>query len=313
MKKVLVTGCAGFIGSNLVNELLKKKYKVFGVDNLSTGLLKNIKPFLNNKNFSFFKDDLLKIKNPKKIFDNNISTVFHLAANADVRFGTLHPDKDLKQNTIVTFNILSQMKKYKIKEIVFSSTGSVYGESREFPTKEFSKFPIQTSFYGASKLACESLIQAFCFGYGMKCWIFRFVSVLGKNYSHGHVIDFFNQLKLDNKKLKVLGNGNQLKSYMDVSDCMDGIFIGYNKSKNNINIFNLGLNNAITVKKSINKITSYLKFKPKLNFLGGKRGWVGDNPKILLDVKKIKSFGWKPKYSILESIERTLKHLINDN
>ena len=208
------------------------------------------------------------------------------------------------------------MRKFNVKNIVFSSTGSIYGEAKEFPTKEFSKFPIQTSLYGASKLACEAMIQAFCFGYGMKCWIFRFVSVLGKNYSHGHVIDFFNQLKKNKNKLKVLGNGNQLKSYMDVDDCVDGILLGYNKSKNNINIFNLGQDYAITVKQSINKITTVLNLKPNIEFLGGKRGWIGDSPKIILDVKKIKSLGWKPQFTIYDSIERTIKFLkkkINEN
>ena len=311
MKNVVVTGCAGFIGSQLTNALLRKNFRVYGIDNLSTGNITNIEDFLKHKNFFFFKKDLLTSKSLSKIFNKKISTVFHLAANADVRFGTNHPDKDLKQNTVVTFNVLNEMRKYNVKNIVFSSTGSVYGEAKVFPTKEFSEFPIQTSLYGASKLACEAMIQAFCFGYGMKCWIFRFVSVLGKNYSHGHVIDFFKQLKKNKNKLTVLGNGEQLKSYMDVDDCVDGILLGYNKSKNNINIFNLGQDNAITVKQSINKITSVLKLKPKLNFLGGKRGWVGDNPKIILDVKKIKSLGWKPKYTIYDSIEKTIKHLQN--
>jgi len=309
MKNVIVTGCAGFIGSQLTNVLLRKKFRVYGIDNLSTGNISNIKHFKNHKNFFFFKKDLLNPRSLNKIFNKKILTVFHLAANADVRFGTNHPDKDLKQNTIVTFNVLNQMRKYNVKNIVFSSTGSIYGEAKEFPTKEFSQFPTQTSLYGASKLACEAMIQAFCFGYGMKCWIFRFVSVLGKNYSHGHVIDFFKQLKKNKNKLTVLGNGKQLKSYMDVDDCVDGIFLGYNKSKNNINIFNLGQDNAITVKQSIKKITSVLKLKPKLKFLGGKRGWIGDNPKIILDVKKIKSLGWKPKYTIYDSIEKTIKHL----
>ena len=297
----------------MTSVLLKKKFRVYGIDNLSTGNIDNIKDFVNHKKFFFLKKDLLTSKSLSKIFNKKISTVFHLAANADVRFGTNHPDKDLKQNTFVTFNVLNEMRKYNIKNIVFSSTGSVYGEAKDFPTKEFSQFPIQTSLYGASKLACEAMIQAFCFGYGMKCWIFRFVSVLGRNYSHGHVIDFFNQLKKNKNKLKVLGNGQQLKSYMDVDDCVDGILLGYNKSKNNINIFNLGQDNAITVKQSINKIISVLKLNPKLNFLGGKRGWIGDNPKIILDVKKIKSLGWKPKYTIYDSIEKTIKHLQKKN
>ena len=177
MKNVIVTGCAGFIGSQLTSVLLKKKVRVFGIDNLSTGNIDNIKDFINIK---IFFERFIKYQELSKIFNKKISTVFHLAANADVRFGTNHPDKDLKQNTVVTFNVLNEMRKFNVKNIVFSSTESIYGEAKEFPTKEFPKFPIQTSLYGASKLACEAMIQAFCFGYGMKCWIFRFVSVLGK-------------------------------------------------------------------------------------------------------------------------------------
>ena len=218
MKIVLITGCAGFIGSNLVSTLLKKKFKIIGIDNLSTGKKSNMKKFIKNKNFKFYKVDLLNIKSKNFIFKNKIEFVFHLAANADVRFGTRNPKKDLRLNTIATFNLLNEMKKNNIKNIIFSSTGSIYGEPNKFPTTETASFQIQTSFYGASKLACESLIQAFCYGYDMQAWIFRFVSVLGENYSHGHVIDFYKQLMKNNKKLNVLGDGNQLKSYIDVSD-----------------------------------------------------------------------------------------------
>ena len=291
MKIVLITGCAGFIGSNLVSTLLKKKFKIIGIDNLSTGKKSNMKKFIKNKNFKFYKVDLLNIKSKKFIFKNKIEFVFHLAANADVRFGTRNPKKDLRLNTIATFNLLNEMKKNNIKNIIFSSTGSIYGEPNKFPTTETASFPIQTSFYGASKLACESLIQAFCYGYDMQAWIFRFVSVLGENYSHGHVIDFYKQLMKNNKKLNVLGDGNQLKSYIDVSDCINGIMFGLNNSNKKVNIFNLGLNEVISVKQSIITITNFLKVSPKIIYSGGKRGWIGDSPKILLDIKKLRNLG----------------------
>ena len=309
MKIVLITGCAGFIGSNLVSTLLKKKFKVIGIDNLSTGKKNNMKKFIKNKNFKFYKVDLLNIKSKNYIFKNKIEFVFHLAANADVRFGTRNPKKDLRLNTIATFNLLNEMKKNNIKNIIFSSTGSIYGEPNKFPTTETTSFPVQTSFYGASKLACESLIQAFCYGYDMQSWIFRFVSVLGENYSHGHVIDFYKQLMKNNKKLNVLGDGNQLKSYIDVSDCINGIMFGLNNSNKKVNIFNLGLNEVISVKQSIITISNFLKVSPKIIYSGGKRGWIGDSPKILLDVKKLRNLGWKPKYNIRESLKRTLKYL----
>ena len=211
-KKVIVTGCAGFIGSNLVDRLLKKNYQVLGIDNLSTGQIKFIENPLKNSNFKFIKLDLLNASKLDKLFINT-DMVFHFAANADVRFGSLNPKKDLNQNTIVTSNILEAMRKRKIKKIIFCSTGSVYGEARNIPTSENENFPIQTSFYGASKLAGESLIQAYCEAYNMQAWIFRFVSILGERYIHGHVYDFCKQLFKNKKILKTIGNVYQKKSY----------------------------------------------------------------------------------------------------
>ena len=310
-KKVIVTGCAGFIGSNLVDRLLRENYFVIGLDNLSTGQLRFIKKPLKNINFKFIKLDLLNTKKLEKIFDNS-EIIFHFAANADVRFGTLYPTKDLEQNTIVTSNILEAMRKKKVKKIVFCSTGSVYGESKNIPTTEKDNFPIQTSLYGASKVACESLIEAYCEAYNMKAWIYRFVSILGDRYTHGHVYDFCNQLLKNKKTLKALGDGNQKKSYLHVNDCMDAIFIGIKKSKKKINIFNLGTEEVITVKDSIKVICNHFNISPKIYFSGGKRGWIGDSPFIYLNVKKIKNLGWKPKYSIKESLKSTIKYLVNN-
>ena len=310
-KKIVVTGCAGFIGSNLVDRLLKKNYKVVGLDNLSTGQLRFIQKANKSSNFKFINLNLLNSKKLEKILINT-DMVFHFAANADVRFGSLQPKKDLEQNTIVTSNILEAMRKKKVKKIIFCSTGSVYGETKNIPTKENENFPIQTSFYGASKVAGESLIQAYCEAYNMKAWIFRFVSILGNRYTHGHVYDFYKQLLKNKKILKILGNGNQKKSYLHVDDCIDAVFIGIKKSKKKINIFNLGTEEYITVKRSINILCKYLKINPKFKFKGGKRGWIGDSPFIFLDIKKIKKLGWTPKYSIKESIENTIKYLVNN-
>ena len=310
-KKVIVTGCAGFVGSNLVDRLLKENYQVLGIDNLSTGQINFIKKPLKNLNFKFFKIDLLNSKKLEKLFIN-VEMIFHFAANADVRYGLLHPKKDLEQNTIVTSNILEAMRKKKVKKIIFCSTGSVYGESKNIPTPENESFPIQTSFYGASKVASESLIQAYCEAYNIQAWIFRFVSILGQRYTHGHVYDFCKQLFKNEKTLKALGDGNQKKSYLHINDCINAIFIAIKKSKNKINIFNLGTEEYITVKDSIRTLCKYLKISPKIYFSGGKRGWIGDSPFILLNIKKIKKLGWKPKYSIKESLESTINYLINN-
>ena len=310
-KKIIVTGCAGFIGSNLVDRLLTYNYQIVGIDNLSTGQINFLSNALKHKNFKFIKCDLLNKKKIQKIFKGS-DIVFHFAANADVRHGYKNPYKDLEQNTIVTYNVLEAIKKNNIFKIVFCSTGSVYGEPKKFPTLENDNFPIQTSFYGASKLAGESLIQAYCEAFGFKGWIFRFVSILGNRYSHGHIYDFCNQLFKNPHLLKVLGNGNQRKSYLHVDDCINAILIAIRKSKKKINIFNLGTNEYISVKQSINVICNQLQVKPKVSFSGGKRGWIGDSPFIYLNNKKIRTLGWKPKLTIKESIEQTVKYLKNN-
>ena len=311
-KKVLVTGCAGFIGSNLVKSLINKNYIVTGVDNFRTGQKKFIKNFLNNKNFKFKKIDLLSKKDLKRLFKEKFDIIFHFAANADVRKGYLNPLNDLKYNTIMTSKLLEECRKNKINKFVFCSTGSIYGETRVVPTPENVNFPIQTSMYGASKLACEGLIQAYSEAYGLKSYIYRFVSILGPNYSHGHVIDFYNKLNKNKNILQVLGDGNQRKSYLHVNDCINAILLTVKKEKKKINIFNLGTNETITVKDSIKIICKNLNANPEINFSGGKRGWIGDVPHIHLKINKIKKIGWKPKYTIKQSIIDTLNYLRNE-
>ncbi len=310
-KKILVTGCAGFVGSNLVDILLTQKCHIIGIDNLKTGQKAFLKSALKNKNFQFFKCDLLNLNKIKKIFKGS-EIVFHLAANADVRYGYKNPYRDLEQNTITTFNVLEAMRKNNINKIVFCSTGSAYGEPKNFPTPENDDFPIQTSFYGASKVAGESFIEAYCEAFNFKSWIFRFVSILGNRYTHGHVYDFCNQLFKNPACLKVLGDGNQRKSYLHVNDCISAMLIAIKKSKNKINIFNLGTNEYVNVKQSIGVICKQLKVKPRVSFTGGKRGWIGDSPFIFLSTKKIRSLGWKPKFTIKKSIEKTVKYLKNN-
>ena len=305
----IVTGCAGFIGSNLVDRLLEDpKNYVIGIDNYSTGNNKFIIEAKKSLNFKFFEIDLLNLNDLKNSFKGG-DIVFHFAANADVRFGINNPRKDLEQNTIATQNVLDAMQLNNIKKIVFSSTGSVYGEAEIIPTPENAPFPIQTSFYGASKVACEGLISAYCEAFSMQGYIFRFVSILGERYTHGHVFDFYKKLKKNPKELVVLGNGKQRKSYLYVHDCIDGIFISLKKSKEKLNIFNLGVDDYCEVNESIQWICDELELKPQLKYTGGEKGWVGDNPFIFLETKKISKLGWRPKNNIKEGIIKTLKYL----
>jgi len=310
--KVFITGVAGFIGSNLADRLLRKGIHVTGYDNLSTGQDYFLQKAFNYTNFRFINGDLL---DQQSLCDSlkDCELVFHLAANADIKDGLNHPYKDLEQNTIVTYNVLEAMRQNGIKKIVFSSTGSVYGETSVIPTPENAPFPIQTSLYAASKVAGEGLIQAYCEGYGFQSWIFRFVSILGERYSHGHVFDFYKQLLENPTNLRVLGNGKQRKSYLYVGDCIDAILFAIENAKEKINIYNLGTDEYCQVTDSIGWICEHLNINPKLNFTGGERGWIGDNPFIFLDTSKVRRLGWKPQLTIKEGIIKTLIYLQKNN
>lgn len=305
---LIVTGCAGFIGSTLVDRLLADGHQVTGVDNFSTGQRRFLESALGHINFKLVEIDLLDLDALKLAFAGG-EAVFHLSANADVRFGTEHPRKDLEQNTIATYNVLEAMRENGIKKIAFSSTGSVYGEAEVVPTPEDGPFPIQTSLYGASKAAGEGLIAAYCEGFGFQSWIFRFVSILGERYTHGHVFDFYQKLKADPSRLPVLGNGRQRKSYLYVQDCIDAILLAMEKATDKVNIFNLGVDGYCEVNDSIGWICEELGVKPQLEYSGGDRGWIGDNPFIFLETKKIQSLGWKPKFGIRDGVIKTVEYL----
>jgi len=311
MKKCLVTGAAGFIGSTLVDRLISEGNQVVGIDNFSTGQIRFLEHAIEKPNFNLCEVDLLDSEKIKKIF-SDVEIVFHLAANADVQFGTEHPSKDLEQNIIATHNVLEAMRVNQVKKIIFSSTGSVYGECPIIPTPEDGPFPIQTSLYGASKVSAESLIQAYCEGFGFQSWIFRFVSILGEKYTHGHVFDFYKSLKINPYTLKVLGNGKQRKSYLYVQDCIDAILLALKKTNEKVNIFNLGSDNYCEVNQSIRWICQEMNVTPQLEYSGGDRGWIGDNPFIFLNTKKILSLGWKPKFTIYDGIIKTLKYLCSN-
>ena len=304
-RRVVVTGCAGFIGSHLTDYLLKSGAKVVGIDNLSTGRMQFLEKAVRNPNFAFHKLDMTSPEGLSNVIEGS-DLVFHLAANADVRFGANHPRRDLEQNVIVTHNLLEAMRSSDVNRIMFSSTGSIYGESTIIPTPENSPFPVQTSLYGASKLACEGLIQAYCETFDMQSWIFRFVSILGPRYSHGHVFDFYQQLTEHPQYLSVLGNGYQRKSYLHVYDCVEAIDLAIRNSDAKVNILNLGTESTCEIRDSVTWICKKLQLKPTIDFGTETRGWIGDNPLIHLDITAIKSLGWKPKFSIQEGVESTV-------
>jgi UDP-glucose 4-epimerase len=308
MSRVFVTGAAGFIGSHLVDALLSLGHEVTGYDNLSTGQMEFLANARERSNFTFHQGDVLDFQ---ALCDSveGCELVFHLAANADVRFGLEHPRKDLEQNTIGTWNVLEAMRQKNVRRLGFASTGSVYGEAAVIPTSEDCPFPVQTSLYGASKLAGEGLIQAYCEGYGMNACIFRFVSILGERYTHGHVFDFCKQLAEHPEVLHVLGDGAQRKSYLYVGDCIEAMLTAVNHPQNKSAVFNLGADEFCQVNDSIGYITGYLGLRPRIEYSGGERGWIGDNPFIFLDTRRIRSLGWANRLTIRESVQRTVQYL----
>jgi UDP-glucose 4-epimerase len=313
MEKVFVTGAAGFIGSNLVDRLLAGGKHVVGWDNFSTGQREFLESASTNPRFKLIEGDCLDLS-ALICAMAGCDFVFHLAANADVRFGLDHPHKDFQQNAVATFNVLEAMRANGIKGIAFSSTGSVYGEAEIIPTPENHPFPVQTSLYAASKLACEGFIHAYCEGYGFEGYIFRFVSILGERYTHGHVLDFYKQLSAHPGHLKVLGDGRQRKSYLCIGDCLDAMLhvvtrATAKQAKHRVETYNLGTDEYVEVNNSIKFICNALGVNPKLEYSGGNKGWIGDNPFIFLDTKKIRATGWKTTLTIEQSIIRTLQWL----
>ena len=305
---VFITGCAGFIGSNFVDRMLLMGHKVTGFDNFSTGQIKFLSHALGSPNFTLVEGDLLDEECLSYAIKGH-DVVFHFAANADVRYGVDDPSRDLVQNTLATHNLLEAMRKNGLKKIAFSSTGSVYGDSPVIPTPENGPFPMQTSLYGASKAACEGLISAYCEGFGFQAWIFRFVSILGERYTHGHIFDFYKKLIKDSSCLPVLGNGEQRKSYLYVQDCIDAIILAFKSASKKVNVFNLGFDGYVEVNRSIEWICEEMGVSPRLDYSGGERGWIGDNPFIFLDTKKIQSLGWSPKFDIRAGVIRTVQYL----
>jgi UDP-glucose 4-epimerase len=313
MKKAFVTGCAGFIGSNLVDRLLADGVPVVGWDNMSTGQERFMEGASKSQAFRYVRGDNLDLPSLTRAMEG-CDFVFHLAANADVRFGTEHTRRDLEQNTIATYNVLEAMRSGGIKRIAFSSTGSTYGEAKIIPTPEDAPFPVQTSLYGASKVACEGLISAYCEGFGFEGYVFRFVSILGERYTHGHIYDFYQQLTEHPDSLRILGDGSQRKSYLYVQDCVDAILHvtraqTAKEAPHRMQIYNLGTTEYVQVNDSVGHICKALGLAPKLDYTGGNRGWIGDSPFIFLDTKKVQATGWKPKLTIEQGIIRTLKWL----
>lgn len=308
MRRACVTGGAGFIGSNLAQRLRSDGVEVVVVDDFRTGRREFVADLLEDPGFALHEGDILDEALLRRAFQG-CDWVFHLQANADVRHGLEHPRRDLEQNTIATATVLEAMRSAGVSRIGFSSTGSVYGEPEVFPTPEDAPFPVQTSLYAASKLAGEGMIAAYAHGYGFTGLIFRFVSILGERYTHGHVFDFYRALKRDPSRLRILGDGHQEKSYLYVGDCVAAILAAaglHEERPGEVGIYNLGTDETVVVDDSVAIICEHMGVDPAREHTGGRRGWAGDSPLIRLDASRIRSLGWTPTLTIRESIQRTL-------
>jgi len=310
-KNVFVTGGAGFIGSHLIDRLIEN-HNVTVYDNLSSGKKEFISQHFDKKKFSFIKSDLLDTKKLKNTMREQ-DFVFHFAANSDVRLGAEKTDIPLKQNTIATYNVLESMRLNDVKNIMFPSSCTVYGETKVTPIPENYGPMIPVSLYGASKLASEGLISAYCSMFGMNAWVFRFANIIGSRGTHGVIFDFINKLRKKSDELEILGDGRQTKSYLYVDDCIDAMLSAVEKSNDKVNIFNLGCEDWINVNRIAEIVVEEMNLKNvKFKYTGGSRGWKGDIPKIMLSIEKIEKLGWKPIYNSEKAVRMTVKALIKE-
>jgi UDP-glucose 4-epimerase len=307
--RALVTGGAGFIGSHLVDRLLSAGHEVTAYDNLSTGRRRFLEEAGTRPGFVLVEGDILDTPRLVRALQGH-QQVFHLAANADVRRGTDHPRRDLEQNALGTSSVLEAMRTAGVSRIAFTSTGSVYGEPELFPTPEGCSFPVQTSLYGASKVAAEGLIGAYAHAFGFEARVFRLVSALGERYQHGHVVDFVRKLRADAAEIEVLGDGRQRKSYLYVGDCVEAMLLATEKAAGVFEVFNLGHEEFCTVDQSLSWITERLGVEPRRRYSGGPRGWAGDSPFIFLDASRIRALGWRPTLGIRDAVLRTLDYVV---
>ncbi len=303
----MVTGGAGFIGSHVAERLAADGVEVVVYDDFSTGRPEFVEGLRGSPGARVVRGDVLDGDALREAM-RGCDVVFHLAANADVRFGLEDPSRDFRQNTQGTFSVLEAMRATGARRIVFSSTGSIYGEPEVFPTPEDCPFPVQTSLYGASKLAGEALIQAYCEGYGFSGVIFRFVSLLGERYTHGHLFDFTAALRRDPSALTVLGDGRQRKSYLYVGDCVEAVtMLAGRAGEPGVGIYNLGTDEVTVVDDSVAAICEHMGIRPAITHTGGERGWVGDSPLIHLDCARLRALGWRPTLTIRQAVVRTLE------
>jgi len=309
--KVFVTGAAGFIASNLIPRLLARGDDVTGVDNFFLGKRAYVS---QHPRFALHEFDLLDLDRLVALVENfRPDRVWHLAANSDISYGTKYTDFDLKGGTLVTYNVLEAMRRVDVKEIVFSSSGAVYGEPTVMPTPEDYGPILPISLYAASKVACETLITAFAHNYDIRCWIYRFGNIVGPNPTHGVIHDFVLRLREDPTRLVVLGDGTQSKPYVHVDDCLDGMEFGAEHAREGVNVYNLAVDDQTSVREIAEWTIAAMgidRAKIDVQYGDSPRGWRGDVAQVKLDTRRMTALGWRPKLSSAESVRRTIAEVV---
>ena len=313
--KILVTGGAGFIGSHLVDELMKRGHEVRVVDDLSAGTLGNLKQWIGHERFEFIQGDLRNREIAKKAVEN-VKVVFHLAANPEVRIGAQTPEILYETNVLITYNLLEAIREEKVEYLIFTSSSTVYGDANVIPTPE-NYAPLEPiSVYGGAKLAAEALISGYAHTFGIKSLVFRLANIIGERSNHGVIYDFINKLRANPDRLEILGDGTQKKSYLHVSDTVEGMLYLFEKFKDEgkiYDVYNLGSEDWITVREIAEVVSKEMGLNPEFYFTGGVdggRGWKGDVKFMRLSIEKAKSKGWKPKMNSYEAVRRTVRELL---
>ncbi|ASI98365.1 NAD-dependent epimerase/dehydratase family protein [Thermococcus celer] len=313
--KVLVTGGAGFIGSHLVDALMESGHDVRVLDDLSAGSLDNVKRWMNHEGFEFIRGDMRDVETVRKAVDG-VEAVFHLAANPEVRIGSQSPELLYETNVLITHNLLSAMKDSGVKYLVFTSSSTVYGDAGVIPTPE-DYAPLEPiSVYGGAKLAAEALISGYAHTFDFRALIFRLANIIGERSNHGVIYDFINKLRRNPNELEILGDGTQRKSYLHVSDTVNGmlhLFGAFKKGKARVDFYNLGNDDWITVGEIAEIVSEEMGLRPAFRFTGGVdggRGWKGDVKFMRLSIEKAKKAGWKPRLDSYEAVRRTVRELL---
>lgn len=312
MAKYFITGGAGFIGSHLVDKLIEQGNEVTAYDNLSRGKVDYIKHHFDNKNFKFIEADLLNLDKLNESIQGH-DLVYHLAANQDLRIALKDTSVDLYQEAVVTYNVLEAMRRNGINKIIYTSSGTVYGDTPVIPIPENYGPTLPISLYGAGKLAGEALITAFCHTFDMQSWIYRFANIIGPRATHAVMYDFVNKLRENPHELEILGDGTQERPFLHVQECIEGMFFGFEHANERVNLFNLGCESYTDIRTVAEILVEEMGLNNiNFKFTGGKRGWPGDVPQVRCNIDKIKALGWQPKLTSDEAVRRTAKEMVEE-